>query len=139
MKELAILLRAMQLYTQNAHNLVEKSLFFQDHDYLGELYSTYESGYDSIIERIIGLTDSSQLDLKQIQLSAVNILQQLPSKETENMVYFQRIESMENNLRQKIAQINPGVSIGTQQLIGGMADESEKRSYKIKQRIKGGK
>jgi DNA-binding ferritin-like protein len=92
MKELAILLRAMQLYTQNAHNLVEKS-----------------------------------------------ILQQLPSKETENMLYFQRIESMENNLRQKIAQINPGVSIGTQQLIGGMADESEKRSYKIKQRIKGGK
>lgn len=33
MKELLVLLRAMQMFAQNAHHLVKGSLFFQDHGY----------------------------------------------------------------------------------------------------------
>ena len=70
MKELAILLRCLQLFSHNAHNLVEKSLFFQDHAFLGELYSTYEDAYDGVIERIIGLTDSNAINLVEVQIAA---------------------------------------------------------------------
>jgi hypothetical protein len=43
---------------------------------------------------------------------------------------------MEQKLRAQIAAITPASSIGTQQLIGDMADRSEQRSYKLKQRMK---
>lgn len=136
MKELAILLRSMQLYTQNAHNLVDKGLFFQDHDFLGGLYETYDAEYDSIIERIIGLTDSNAINLMEVQIAAIKLIQSLPPKETDNIAYFIKIEDMEKKLRMQIAKINPSVSIGTQQLIGDVANASEGRSYKLKQRIK---
>lgn len=136
MKELAILLKLLNVYSHNAHNLVEKSLFFQDHEYLAELYSAYDDAYDSVIERIIGLTDSSAINLIEINTIAAQTLQSLPSKESENVAYFQKIEQMEQKLRSHIQTLNPSVSIGTQQLIGGLADDSEKRSYKIKQRCK---
>jgi DNA-binding ferritin-like protein len=136
MKELAIFLRMMQLYTHNAHNLVEKSLFFQDHDHLGGLYSTYEDAYDGVIERIIGLADSSVINLVEIQVAATTLLKSLPAKEVENSAYFQKINEMEIKLRAHIAQIYPQSSIGTQQMIGDLADKSEQRSYKLKQRVK---
>jgi DNA-binding ferritin-like protein len=136
MKELAILLRSMQLYTQNAHNLVDKGLFFQDHDFLGGLYETYDTEYDSIVERMIGLTDSSVVNLMEIQVAAINLIRSLPTKETDNIAYFMKIEDMEIKLRIQVAKINQSVSIGTQQLIGDIANASEGRSYKLKQRIK---
>lgn len=136
MKELAILLRCLQLYAHNAHNLAEKSLFFQDHEYFGELYSTYEDAYDGVIERIIGLTDSKAINLVEVQMAAVNLLKSYASKEIENVAYFQKIQMMEEKLRAHIAQIYPQSSIGTQQMIGDLADKSEQRSYKLKARIK---
>lgn len=136
MKELAILLRYCQLYAHNAHNLVEKSLFFQDHAFLGDLYSAYEDAYDGVIERIIGLADSNAINLVEVQIAAVNMLKSMPAKEVENVAYFQKIEMMEQKLRAHITALNPSVSVGTQQMIGNLADESEMRSYKLKARIK---
>ncbi|NDE09887.1 MAG: hypothetical protein EBZ95_04885 [Chitinophagia bacterium] len=136
MKELAILLKLMNVYAHNAHNLVEKSLFFQDHEYLNELYNAYDDAYDSVVERIIGLADSSAINLIEVNTIAAQTLHTLSPKEMENVAYFIKIEQMEQKLREHIQTLNPSVSVGTQQLIGGLADDSEKRSYKIKARIK---
>ena len=135
MKELAIILRAMQIYSHNAHNLVERVLFFQDHDFLGEIYPVYESDYDSVIERIIGLSEVAP-NLIEIQDAALVIVKTMPPKEVENSAYLQKIEEMERKLRAHISAIYPKTTIGTQQLIGDIADRSEQRSYKLKQRIK---
>ncbi len=136
MKELAILLRCMALYAQNAHNLCEKSLFFQDHAFLGDLYNTYIDAYDGVVERIIGLADSNAINLVEVQMAAVSLLKSYAAKESENVAYFQKLEMMEQKLRAHITALNPSVSVGTQQMIGDLADKSEMRSYKLKARCK---
>ena len=100
MEQLAIHLRLLQLYTHNCHNLVARMGFIPDHEMLGELYAKYESIYDGIIERMIGL--DLPVNLNQIQLMAVQQLQQLPSDVKENKQCFQLILQMEKQLCMKI-------------------------------------
>jgi DNA-binding ferritin-like protein len=54
MKDLAVHLRAMQIYAHTAHNLCARVPFFQDHAFFADTYSALEDDYDSVIERIIG-------------------------------------------------------------------------------------
>lgn len=136
MKELAIYLKFMSLYTHNAHNLCEKALFFQDHAFLGGLYDTYETAYDGVVERIIGLSNNNAINLVEVNTAAANLLQQHPAKENENINYFIKLEQCEQKLRSMITQIYPQTSIGTQQMIGNLADQSEARSYQLKSRTK---
>lgn len=135
MKEIAVLLRAMQLYAHNAHNLVKGSLFFQDHDFLGELYPMYEADYDSVIERMIGLGSSP--DLVQIQIDAVEHLKQHPSMFQENKECLKLILAMEQSLCSLVEAIIQGSnpSEGTRQMLGNICDLSESRQYKINQRV----
>ena len=44
---LLTILRFLQFYTHNAHNLLRGPTFFQDHEFLGELYPAYEVDYDA--------------------------------------------------------------------------------------------
>lgn len=136
MKELAILLRSMQLYGHNAHNLVARIVFFSDHEFLGELYKGYEDDYDDVVERIIGLTGSC--DLLDIQLGACEVLKTLPLPLKENGQLLEQILLLEKHLCQKIDLLSntPGISQGTIQLIGDIANKSEVRQYKLQQRLK---
>lgn len=135
MKDLAILFRCAQLFAHNAHNLCARIVFFQDHEFLGDLYSKYESEYDSVIERIIGLQGSDQLDLVAIQIAAVDRLKSYPQKAPENAKYFEMILAMEKEICERVKMLIPTSTEGTKQLIGEMANQSEIRQYKIKQRI----
>ena len=136
MKDLAIHLRMMQLFAHNQHNLCSRIVFMQDHEFFGDLYSTYEGSYDDIIERIIGLYGDEQLDLNAIQTSAVQKLSSAPSKFSSNSESLSQILSMEKHLCELITELSPKLTIGTQNLVADMADKSEVRQYKIKQRIK---
>jgi DNA-binding ferritin-like protein len=136
MKEIAIIIRCLQFFTHNAHNLVARSPFFADHEFLGELYPLYESAYDSVIERFIGLHGAEAIDLNQIQVQATQLLLQYPCDGKENSKYFEKIIVMEQKLREKIKEMYPSFSIGSQQLFGDLADKSEGRAYQLKQRIK---
>jgi DNA-binding ferritin-like protein len=113
--------------------LVYGSTFFSDHEFLGELYPVYESAYDGVIERMIGLGSSP--DLAIIQAEAVDRLKKQPQKAACE-VYFQHIGAMELELCDMVEQMKSGVSEGTRQMLGTLADESEARQYKIIQRIK---
>ena len=129
MNDIAALLRFLQLYTHNAHNLCYGETFFQDHDYFGELYPAYEAAYDNVVERMIGLDLNP--DLIQIQEISVSILKKYPSGS------FQTILEGEKKLCLKIQQLVPSSqSEGTKQMLGDICDKSEIRQYKLKQRMK---
>lgn len=132
MIELSILFRCMQFYAHNAHNLVSGNSFFSDHSFLGDLYDTYSSIYDDVIERMIGL--GVKIDaptLVKIQVEAVNKL----SKADNNI--FTTLLSLESEACQMIQSyisVNE-LSEGTRQMLGDICDKSEIRQYKIKQRV----
>lgn len=136
MKELAILLRKMQLTAHNAHNMVSGELFMQDHDYLGELYPIYETEYDSIIERIIGLYGRDSLDLNAITMSAVQKLMQYPVK-ASNIQHFEVLLHCEKELCDHVEKLCkvPGITQGSLNLLAQLADNSEQRQYKLKNRV----
>ena len=138
MKELATLLRMMQLYTHNAHNNAAGPTFFEDHKFLGKLYPEYEVAYDSVVERIIGLYGVASLDLHKIQEQAILMQDGMPVIEPDNKMYFAKILECEVKLCKHVEQLVtvPGVTEGTKQLLGDLANESESRQYKIKARLR---
>lgn len=131
MNSIAIFLRALQLYSHNAHNLAKGPTFFEDHEYFGELYAAYESAYDSIVERMIG--EGETPDLGDISVKAAGISNGKTIKDNENS--FKTILATETRLREEIKKEVSNASDGTQNLLQGLADDSLNRCYKIKQRL----
>ncbi|MEO0271675.1 MAG: ferritin-like domain-containing protein [candidate division WOR-3 bacterium] len=136
LSKLAELLRTLQLYTHIAHNYVKGPLFLQDHDFLGDLYKEYESDYDDLVERIIGL--GKPCNLKELHKMSIASLELLPTEVKENKEYFVQILALErklNDFANEVCKKDPSISEGTKQLVGDIANKSEKRMYKLKQRI----
>lgn len=131
LQKLAADFRFLQLYTHNAHNLLKGETFFVDHEELGNLYPVYESAYDSIVERAIGIEE--KIDLVKVQEIAVATLKE--SKQSESFkACFKALMVYEKYLAKQIQEIVSGYSEGTKQFLGGLADQSEMRIYKFKQR-----
>ena len=134
MKALATLYREAQLYTHAAHNLVSGPTFFQDHKFLGELYGTYEDGYDGLIERSIGLGEP----LDPLEITDAAAASAADKKLGDAKKMFSQILQFEQDLCDEINSYlsKGGVSHGVSNLLEGLADESEARQYKIGQRVK---
>jgi DNA-binding ferritin-like protein len=131
MEKIAFVLRYLQLYAHQAHNLVKGPTFFQDHEFLGELYPVYEDAYDSIIERSIGL--GKPVNIQKVNLAAAK---ELPNDASVKMTQcFKDLLESEKYLCKLIEQNVQGASQGTMNLLADMADKSEVRQYKIQQRI----
>ena len=128
MKEIAIQLRAMQLYAHAAHNDVHGVAFFGDHEFLGELYSEYETQYDATVERMIGR--NMVIDHNEIERGANSIFLKT------NGMAFSDLVMMETELRRLIESVYPTQTIGTQDLLATFADSSEQRTYKLGQRVR---
>ena len=139
MKELAILLRSLNLYAHSAHNLCGRIPFFQDHEFFNEIYSAADTNYDSVIERMIGLSGEDSVPSLPEQLEAIyQILSQLPEKGVkENAIFFQVILEKQKMVCSKIEELcKSGLPQGTIQMLGNIADQSEQFQYKISQRLK---
>ena len=136
MKDIATLLRSMQLFAHAAHNIVSGAVFMQDHNMLGDLYPAYESEYDDVVERIIGLSSLSMEEIMMIQESAVMRMKSVAMSQKENKGYLLVLLDMEKALCSMIQQPVQGRTEGTKQLLGDIADKSEQRQYKLKQRCK---
>lgn len=137
MKELIVLLRAAQIYAHNAHNLCGRVPFFSDHAFLAETYAQLDTDYDSCVERYIGIT-GQELDLNEILQMATELMMHLPTLgKDENSDFFRALLELEKEICHLIEQLcSSGVSIGTEQMVGDIANLSEMRQYKIKQRLK---
>jgi len=57
MQTLLIQTRAMNLFYRHAHNTCGRVAFFADHGFFGDSYGALDDDYDSVAERLIGLTD----------------------------------------------------------------------------------
>ena len=138
MRDILVLLRAMHLYSQTAHHLVARSPFHSDHAFFGEVYEAMSDAYDGVAERIIGLLGEEALKPQTLLLEVNEKLKMSPSIEVkENKVFYEFHLVLEKELCQKITiTIQAGVTPGVEQLIGELANQSEIRQYKIKQRIK---
>lgn len=138
MKELLYLLRSMQFFAHSAHQLVKGNPFHADHAFFGDVYKDLEGDFDSVAERIIGLYGEESLQLQAVLNGAMSKLADAPSTGVaDNKVFYQYLYKMDEKLKALIKQIiEAGVSPGTEQLIGNIADKCEMRCYKIKQRLK---
>jgi len=133
MNNLATLFRAAQFYAHNAHNLASGDEFFQDHKFFGAAYEAYTEAYDSIVERMIGL--GVAVDLPLISKNAANLVAE-SGKHVDNKECFQSLFGLERAICAAIKTEVPNASDGTQNMLQGLADESEMRQYKIQQRLK---
>lgn len=138
MKELLQHLRAMQLFAHAAHNLVNGPSFAPDHEFFGSAYSVHESDFDDLVERIIGKYGEQHVDFAGLTMQAAKMLASMQvSGKVSNEQFFEQQLAHEEQMCGMIDQLCgvAGVSEGTKQLLGNMADASEVRQYKIKQRI----
>lgn len=138
MLQLVILLRASQLYLHHAHLLAKGALFMQDHAHLSDLYNEMESEFDSVCERMIGLDKEVELNLQTIMKSVNEKLASCNMNVKENKEYFQKQLQFEAEIRAKVEELVKagGISQGTIQMLGDVANKSEIRTYKLKRRIK---
>ena len=130
MKTLVTHFRYLQLLAHNGHNEAKGATFFADHAFLGDLYPAYEEAYDALIERLIG--SGEKLDLAAIAAEAAGKLE--GEKNTE--AYLVAILDGEREVQKQIETLAKGdVTQGTLNLLAGLADESEVRAYKLRQRL----
>lgn len=137
MLNLLIHLRLMHLLFHHYHNVVARVAFGADHELFNEWYNDLSEDYDSVAERLVGLTDSSQLNLHAILDGVSAKCKQYPQDAKENAILFQAGLQLESELKQQIDALikTGGVSEGTKNLLAQIADDSESRVYKIKRRL----
>jgi DNA-binding ferritin-like protein len=133
--KMVIHLRAMQMYSQAAHHLVSKALFFQDHAALGDFYEALQGEYDRAAEKYVSLYGS--YDMKSLFNQANAKLQAVPSEAKENKDYFIALLSMEKELCSMVDMLvrQGGFSEGTKNMFGDIGTLSESRQYLIKRRV----
>lgn len=134
MKDLAIAFRSAQLSAHAMHNYVKGCNFLANHDYLGGLYGKYEDAYDAVIERMIGLGDMP--DISAITKASTSKCCQYDLANMEATDMFKLLLEIESNIRQLCASYSQGASLGSQNLLAQFADDSEARTYKLKQLTK---
>lgn len=133
MSSIATLLRALQFLAHRAHNVIKGPTFFEDHKFFGKLYPDYEAAYDDIIERIIG-HGTETISISKINKTAAEMSSVSPD-ETKADAFLRIILKGEKDLCALIEKAAPKATQGTQNLLQGICDNSEKRQYQIKQRL----
>lgn len=139
MLQLIVLFRAMQMFTHSAHLLCSRVVFFQDHDFFGEVYGQAEGWFDKVSERMIGLGQEEQLKLQTVMAAVTQKLATCPSVGVkENKEYYNHLLMYAEEACKLLEQLckTGQLSEGTKNLLAGIADEMEVLKYKIKQRIK---
>jgi DNA-binding ferritin-like protein len=130
MKNLVVLYRASQLIVHRFHNITKGPSFFPDHEFFGDLYPAYETAYDQIVERMMGL--DQKLDLNAINTEAAKTASAFTDSSPESM--FRQLLKIEKTLQENLTKEIPKATQGTANLLAQLADDSESRVYKIKQR-----
>lgn len=131
MNNLASLVRTMQFFAHHSHNMIKGQTFFEDHEFLGDLYKSYEDIYDNIVERMIGLGQG--FDVIKILNDSITLL----SSKTLGNDYFAQLLAMEKSLCTaiEIYLVENKCSEGTKNLLADICDKSEVRQYKLWGRV----
>ena len=133
MQELASLYRSAQFYAHNSHNFSSGLSSLADHKFFKEAYEAYTDAYDDLIERMIGL--GIKFDILAITKSAAESVSSHGEYNNDEECFKWLLE-LEKIICVIIKKEVEFATDGTQNLLQGLADESEKRQYKIQQRLK---
>lgn len=135
MDKLAILLRTEANVARNFHNLVRGAQFFADHTFFASVYAELEEDYDAVIERDIGLGEDS-FDIGSITREAGDKAAGYDPTDMAADEMCAVLLGMERQIQAECQTLNGKSTLGTQNLLQGIADKSEMRVYKLRQRIK---
>jgi len=128
-----IRLRVTQLYYHYCHNLTHGPMFFSYHELFGEFYPEVEVDYDKIIEYAVAVLGIESIDTETIntlvaeELNEYKIEQMSPEEMIENSL------KVEQDLYSDLNSLFQGSIIGLQNSLGGIAERSDVRQYKLKQ------
>ena len=134
MQDLAIKLRCSQFVAHACHNKVKGPMFLEYHEYLGELYGIYEGLYDDVVERMIGL--GIDADPSALTKAAADKAEEAEVYDGDALGMFSYLNDCEKEIRSLAEGLNEGATFGSKNFLQGIADESEKRSYKLGQILK---
>ena len=126
--KLASLFRTIQLYAHLAHHKTKGPTFFQDHEYFSGLYTFAEDSYDSLIERAIGL--GNEVDVIKATEQSVKILKEIPQED-----FFKHSLALIETALKQCESVAKNKTLGTNNLIAGLADTLEVHVYKLKQKL----
>ncbi len=136
MKDLIALSRAMKLYYHHLHNIANGACFSSDHSMMSGFYKELDNSYDSLVERFIGLGNKmDKSELVSFINESVGVLEEIPEGD-DMIVHFNHALSLEDSLRAELKSAKEGASCGTENLLEGLADQSEVRAFKLNQRVK---
>ena len=124
--KLALSFRSFQLFAHHAHLMTSGKTFLQDHAFFGELYGFAESSFDSLMEKAIAKGESISLsESVKLMSTAVNTFNE------EN--FLKESKEILKELITACEQIAEEESLGTNNLIAGIADKAEGFIYKLGQ------
>lgn len=130
--DLACTYRAGQLVVHYLHNCVKGPTFFEDHEFLGELYGKYEEAYDGLVERMLGLGED--VDIAGITKKAGVDAGGAIAKCGDVGGWPKIVLGLESLILDECKRAFKGASVGTQNFVGQLADDSEQRVYKVSRR-----
>lgn len=139
LEKLALVLRALQLYGQHAHNNCVGKSFLSDHKMFASSYEEAADAYDSVVERIIGST-GKPVDTLALSFEAIKVTVPCSKEAGEcNSEFLKGVLKLEVAICSYIDEVCKSEKLpeGTKQLIGDIADKSMSRQYKLKQRLQG--
>ena len=131
--KLITLFRQAYLLAHHAHHSASGPTFFADHEFLGTLYSTYEAAYDSLVERSIGL--GSPVNEILVNKEAVAAYADCARECKTTDQWLTELKTLESAIRKAVKSLMPDATDGAQNLLQGLADDSEARTYKLTQRL----
>ena len=118
--------RQAYLLAHHAHHSASGPTFLQDHEFLGSLYGAYEDAYDTLVERAIGLGSPVNEILVNKEAVAAYADCCRDCKTTEDFL---------KQIQKTVKPLVTGATDGTANLLQGLADDSEARTYKLSQRL----
>lgn len=147
MHTLATTFRLAQFAAHDFHQRVSGRTFLTDHAFFAELYESYETAYDQLVERIIGQGESvspSQITYLAAQraeafrdkveaddmYAALMTLERTICREIDTLLMAREVDEEDRTEEESM------ITTGVENLLQGMADASEVRQYKFKQRLK---
>lgn len=135
MKDCIAMARMMNLFYHHLHNVASGVAFEGDHEMMADFYAEMDDAYDSLIERHIGLGGPmGKSDFISIIENAHEVLENIPESDTFN-TQLKHAQSLEIGFRMLLDEVDKSSSGGTKNLIEGLMDQSEVRSYKLGRRL----
>lgn len=135
--ELIAKLRTLALYYQTAHWSVKGSLFYGDHLLFDRLYNAVNEEIDGLAERAVGTDGIQAVNLPEVLTLISKAAESLNYEAAQNSAYFQSALGLEQNLLEFLesADKKEDLSMGTRNLLEGVADKHEANVYLLKQRL----